>query len=944
MALTERTLGANSSNSSTSSVTSLSIAPTGQQVDDWLIFTVETVGGNTAHRNIAGAAVQVVAATTQGNTTTISVWKKKVTSTSTVTYTFEWDISLRATISVLGWEGGDETDIIEQATTPNGTNAQSLGITGVTPQGTGRVHILMEASNSAGGGSVTFTQPANYTEQFDFASAHASNANSCHSTSYRALPDGSAVGSQTFSISGGTNRQLIGVSILLKPSGGGGTTNPVPEMGVWRQRSGTDWTEDNITDAEAEFGPFEGHISNYKAAGAAGTLNAGELAAVDAGHKLHIYWKISSSWATVVGGTRDAAIDAAADSFKSRPGTEFWVTFHHEPENDLTSNGGSSGTAAQFRAQWQYAVNRFRNRGVTNVKFVWVIMSSAAHPADLDDLWPGNSYVDMVGVQRYINCSTDPSQLAVRWLADLQWFWDNYAAGSRNWRPLKSDGTGDIPFAFTEWGAELGGNLAACGSGGDRRTNRQEVADAIDGITAILGDLATWGVKELRYFDAGSDFLEPKPSADAVAFQNLKDATEAGVPGSVSSLAMHNALTTPTAQNVVLVLPTQPTPPPVETPAWYVPTGVNNPNNHTTTEVYNALVGRTGSRRWSFRYELLNASHVRIFDLDEVLECTVTHQYLADVKRQATFTIRDLGRINYLSDRIRPWIRLHLYPYGDDDWVEWPMGVFLLTSPTRHADEVDVVTREVEGYDPLQQLGDDVVTARYSVAAGANVVNAAVTVITGAVPTILVTRSTETLTATKEWPPGTSKRSIANELLSIAEYESVSFDGLGRAIIRPYQSPDERPPMWDYAYGDEGLMVPEVDQELDLFSVPNRVLAVVSQPDQPMLVASATNSNPASPTSTVRRGRTIVEFREQEEAATQTILQKKVNRYLFEHSQIYEHLAWSSSLMPFHGTNDVYTIAYDPLAIDAKYSETSWTIEMTAGVPMRHEARRVVSV
>lgn len=388
-----------------------------------------------------------------------------------------------------------------------------------------------------------------------------------------------------------------------------------------------------------------------------------------------------------------------------------------------------------------------------------------------------------------------------------------------------------------------------------------------------------------------------------------------------------------------------PGPPPVVEPkAWYVPTGAQNPNNHGTTDVTNGLVGRLGSRQWAFRYELLTNSHARLFDLDEVLEASVEHQYLADIKRKATFSIRDRGRINYLSDRIRPWVRLHLPPYGTNDWVEWPLGVFLLTSPTRHADEYDRVTRAVEGYDPMQWLAEDLISTRYIVAAGTNIVNNVASLVAGAAPTWKITRSSETLPTTKEWPPGTSKLVIANELLAIAEYESVSFDGFGDGVLRPYQSPEARASMWTYAYGQESLIVPNVDQELDLFTVPNKWVAVVSEPDRPLLVASYTNANPASPTSTVRRGRTIVDFREQEEASSLTVLQNKVKRYAFEASQIYEHLKFETGLMPIHGTNDTYWLDYDPLAVNAKYAETSWTIKLEAGAPMMHEARRIVGV
>src|SRR4029450_13069848 len=139
-------------------------------------------------------------------------------------------------------------------------------------------------------------------------------------------------------------RSLSSISL---GSGTGGLTTKRPVAGHWRNRpidTGTTWTEDWQA-AEATVGAFRGHLSNYKTAGGAGTLNSSEIAALNAGKKLHIFWKISTSWATTVSGTRDAAIDAAADSYKARPNDQFWVTFHHEPENDLTSNGGSAGTA-----------------------------------------------------------------------------------------------------------------------------------------------------------------------------------------------------------------------------------------------------------------------------------------------------------------------------------------------------------------------------------------------------------------------------------------------------------------------------------------------------------------------------------------------------------------------------------------------------------------------
>jgi hypothetical protein len=77
--------------------------------------------------------------------------------------------------------------------------------------------------------------------------------------------------------------------------------------------------------------------------------------------------------------------------------------------------------------------------------------------------------------------------------------------------------------------------------------------------------------------------------------------------------------------------------------------------------------------------------------------------------------------INYLSDRIKPWARLHLPPYGDGDWVEWPLGLYVLSSPKRAIDVAGVVSRQVEAYDLAQLFTEDAFEYRYGVYAAETV-------------------------------------------------------------------------------------------------------------------------------------------------------------------------------------------------------------------------------
>jgi len=333
-------------------------------------------------------------------------------------------------------------------------------------------------------------------------------------------------------------------------------------------------------------------------------------------------------------------------------------------------------------------------------------------------------------------------------------------------------------------------------------------------------------------------------------------------------------------------------------------------------------------------------------DLADVLSCTIEQNWLADIKRTARFVIRDTGVINLLTDRIKPYVRFALAPYGPSDWVEWPQGLFALTSPRRAADSAGVVTREIVAYDLLQSVADMRVTDRYVLAAGTNYLTAVRTLL-AAVPQPIAPRVptlASTLPSDREWPPGTAYLRIINDLLSAINYESLSYDEEGAAVVRPYQAPSVRAEEYVHADDSTSLIVPDPQQELDIWGVPNQWLLIVSDPDRPMLRSVYTNNDPGSLTSTVRRGRVIAAEPQFVEAADQSALNAMAARAAFEASQIYESIDFSTALLPIHSGNDVYRLRYGPLAINAKYAEHSWTMDLEAGARMRHRARRVVTV
>ena len=63
-----------------------------------------------------------------------------------------------------------------------------------------------------------------------------------------------------------------------------------------------------------------------------------------------------------------------------------------------------SGTPSDYAAAWRHIVDVFRAHGVSNVEFVWTMMSWTMHPSsglDASSYYPGDAYIDFVGSDGY---------------------------------------------------------------------------------------------------------------------------------------------------------------------------------------------------------------------------------------------------------------------------------------------------------------------------------------------------------------------------------------------------------------------------------------------------------------------------------------------------------------------------------------------------------------
>lgn len=102
------------------------------------------------------------------------------------------------------------------------------------------------------------------------------------------------------------------------------------------------------------------------------------------------------SWASIATGQQDAWITERADAFKAF-GHPVMLVFHHEPENDVKTNG----TPEEFTAAWRRVHSIFLQEGATNVIWVLVLFAITYSGSRLDQFYPGDQYVDWVGGDGY---------------------------------------------------------------------------------------------------------------------------------------------------------------------------------------------------------------------------------------------------------------------------------------------------------------------------------------------------------------------------------------------------------------------------------------------------------------------------------------------------------------------------------------------------------------
>lgn len=404
-------------------------------------------------------------------------------------------------------------------------------------------------------------------------------------------------------------------------------------------------------------------------------------------------------------------------------------------------------------------------------------------------------------------------------------------------------------------------------------------------------------------------------------------------------------------------------------------------------QIYDALHGRSGTRQIKFRYDLIRDG-VTIGQLP-VIGASIRFQKYDSIKRTARFTLGEDTRIDWLTDQIKPYMLVRmpdqesikiqydrtwgdLAAYGtwenlaaqfatwadvasytvtdikrEERWVEFPLGVFIPSSPSRHFSTG--TTYEVEAYDRSVILKEDCITDRLYFSDGTSYYSALESILIGAgIEEAMITQTSAVFATEREFETGESKLDILNQLLAEINYDTVSVNEEGIFVLQPYIEPSEDYISLWYENDELSVIGLEAETEMDLYSVPNVFVAIVSNPDYTkdntdfeFFRSEYVNDNPVSVLSTVRRGRKIVSVLKPENIASQADLDQYVRRAAFESSQVYEQVAFSSALMPVHGNGELLGMKHPD--INGTYEEIGWEMELSADGQMNHSIRRLMA-
>lgn len=253
------------------------------------------------------------------------------------------------------------------------------------------------------------------------------------------------------------------------------------------------------------------------------------------------------------------------------------------------------------------------------------------------------------------------------------------------------------------------------------------------------------------------------------------------------------------------------------------------------------------------------------------------------IKLGASFTIRNPETITPFTDYLAPFV-LFEYDDGSPDVLQ-QVGLFsIMVPPGTYTIEDSVAT--FDGSDLTSVMATSILTDAYNVASGTNVATAIVALITGSgITRYNIPATTRTTSAAWSFKIGTSRLDAANDLCRSIGWYELGMDLDGRVstpgATRPLTSLEPFRTLTDADLLDPLRIEPSGNQ------IANLIVVINDDATAAPLTSTASNTNPASPTSSVAVGRTIGRTEHLAGTVTQADLDAYASRLLAEGASYY---------------------------------------------------------
>lgn len=341
---------------------------------------------------------------------------------------------------------------------------------------------------------------------------------------------------------------------------------------------------------------------------------------------------------------------------------------------------------------------------------------------------------------------------------------------------------------------------------------------------------------------------------------------------------------------------------------------------------------------------------------------TKSNQLLADISEQiisgfvearADRAIKTQFRAEFLNqpevepyvDYLAPFLKI---TYGDGTVENEQLGLYSV-SPGAFQITEGYRTGSYTGFDLTWELAQAAFSGRYTVAAGTNYVTAITTILTGAGFTrYAIPATSQTLPTARTWAYEASKLEVINDLLAECGYHSLYANRQGILTSVPYRNLLTTQPSLTLTSGAGSTVVGAIRQEPVTDALYNNVKIIREDSANAAnsFVVDLTNSNPESPVSTVRLGRTISLVIQDSAIASQTVATSLAEQILQRAAYQYTNYQIQTLPLPAREFWEVYDTNIQmkdgTTALSGKLYADGWEIGFTPDtVLMTHYCHRL---